>query len=1039
MKAAVANGLVQALTWRLRERQIRIGTFEMEQAAAVLSTQESWTKQELHRVLLPIFCKRHELRGLVSDQIEELLTVPAPPAKAAAKAVLHPGDRESGAEIIVERAPSPWQRLVEAISRFFAAVRSPKWISRLLWLLAISFLFAALILAFPGGLPELGGRFGLAVKSVLGAITNPLGTDLGKTDEDPEGLAFALLIRHSTVSALIASSVVAVFLLFGLRNGRGQDGKTALINDPEPPAKGDNSVFRVGSLGGPPPPFLAPQLASEIVELLNYRYTDRDRRDLDLRATVGSRVRGNMDSLIFEKSKELPTVVILADSAGDAHYWNSIAREFQTELERRGLKVETFAFSGPFSEINQSNPYQNDTIASALQTIAQGNGWMLTTVFADLRRLSRRDAALLADLREQGPVLAFDYNDTRLWHRRQKLLDGHGIATHPATGIALRQALAIAFAPDRAAVRQIGIAKSTQAVFESLSQPHAQWATACAMVQPVSFALAEKLRRAQPELAGDTESLAFSLLARLPGSWVGPEGLRFSAQIRRQLLSRSSDIPRSQQFAFLQVLDDAFGEEPKSITSAELWRYTRAQAELFSPRQVRALQDLADIKAGGLIDETQFNDFVQRLRPPGEALQPGTITLPLRSSRIAVLAGPQEAKQKPEKQVEIVPATWSVGLPEVRIRLHADAAPLAAFLPGGRHILVVEPAASDQLAVFSRIDAARGNREPLSLRESLVQLELDPRDLAELMVFPQSQAGVIATRKGRLFAFHQDAGTADTKTEFSSSLSLSEIRFNAQINGTPLLALSADGNVLACCSVKSNVLVVVNVSERLKPQHVTVPGKITALVFSQGGSLLCGLESGEVFRISNSPSGFSSPERAASFGQEITALTEVGTGETSESDVVAALADGRIGLDGSQLSENANLALPWRPKWLTAFPDRKAVLLSNAPVGFSVAATGPNGEFDVIGMPHKDERYQYQGESLISKAIDPLRDGIAMLAINAERRRSVVRNGLYLEVRPLLYDLPDAGDASLGVPVENSPPSAPQSILESVQQETVSA
>lgn len=1051
MHAATANSLVQALTWRLRDMRIAAGIFEIEQAAAVLSTQEVWTKEELRLTLLPIFCKREEQRELVSTLIDELLATPSPQHAQAARENVDPIDpqRRAGNSEPFWPESGFWQRLQARIVRFLEVARNPQWVSRVLRLLAAVFLLSAIVVYFRGVLSNLGDRLALVAISMSGAFTDPVGSGLIAEQKDPKGLAFALLVRHGTVAALVASSVVAFLLVFELNKKSKKRKKADTEIDPSKEeqitprlAEGDNSVFRVGSLGGLPPHFLTPQLATEIVELLNYRRTESNRWELDLRATVDRHGRGDMDGLVFEKRKELPTVVILTDSACDASYWNTIATEFKTALERHGLVVETFVYSGSLSGINRSDPYRTGTVATALEYIADSSGWMLTTVFGDLRRLSRRDASLLADQRERGSVLAFDYYDPRLWDSRHEMLESLGIRPHPATGSALRRALASAFAPDRAAIRQTRAPDAEVAVFETLSEPHAQWASACAMVEPVSFALAEKLRCAHPELIGDGEGLAFSLLARLPGSWLGPEGLRFSAEMRRQLLSRSSATPRDQQFAFLRVLDDAFGEEPTSITAAELWRYTRAQAELFTPRQVRALQDLADIKAGGLIDERKFDDFVRRLRQPGEASEQGTVLLPLRSSRVLALAArpgnEPDPEEKAAKEPETISATWSLGLSEVRVRLSADTTPLVAFLPGGRNILVMEPDITNPQPIFSRVDAVRGSREPLRLSASLSRESVGPYDFSEIVVFPHVQAGVLATRSGRLFSFMPSGDAGNTTTELPPNLSLAEVSLEMEIGDSPLVALSKVENRIACCGRRGRILIVTSMNEGYRPRHIELPGAITALAFSQVGAVLCGLENGDIFRVdgietasssdlsitSKSLSGSGSPERIGSFGFEITALSEIVSDDPNRTATVVALSDGRIVFGDVPSLGNAQLALPWRPRWLTPFPDQKAALVDNTPIGFSVAATGPNGEFDVAGLPLDDEGYKYRAESLISESVDPSRDGVAILAINAERRRVVVRNGLYLEVRPLLYDLIGSDEAKATIPTQEAPPSA---------------
>jgi len=122
MKAATANLVVQALTWRMRDLRIRVGTVEIEQAMAVLRSQDEWSVGELEQVLLPIFAKRLEQRPLVSTLIGEFLTPPRQRTELA-----YPTGKTPFHEGVTPPPPPPpepwWKRLANKLR----PVMSGKW------------------------------------------------------------------------------------------------------------------------------------------------------------------------------------------------------------------------------------------------------------------------------------------------------------------------------------------------------------------------------------------------------------------------------------------------------------------------------------------------------------------------------------------------------------------------------------------------------------------------------------------------------------------------------------------------------------------------------------------------------------------------------------------------------------------------------------------------------------------------------------------------------------------------------------------------
>lgn len=542
------------------------------------------------------------------------------------------------------------------------------------------------------------------------------------------------------------------------------------------------------------------------------------------------------------------------------------------------------------------------------------------------------------------------------------------------------------------------------------------------MIEPISFSLVEKLRKAYPALADRSEALAFSLLAALPGSWIGREGLQFSPEIRRELLSRAADIPRDLQASFLAVFDEAFGQEPASTTASELWRYSRAQAELFTFRNSRALQDLADIKTNGIINRTIFADFVGRLRQPDQVFEPGTIVLP-RANPIAVrqrlIAAPQSRTSKGEP----VYALWSLGLAEIRVRIGSGANPLAAFFPEGRTFLLIDESTPD---AFTRVDAIRGTRETIAQTSPSLGLA----NFTAVNLFSAGQGGVLTQQDGQLTELLERKGV-----DFEMSLSSMDV--DAALGAHPLVAVGPSTALVACAAMRSQTVLLVSPSGGTRPVRISVPGEVTALAFSQTGKILCGDANGNVYEFAagdvepSFSSEASTVKQIAGFNNEITALTDFNTAETSSRIIIAALANGVVATADDQNRRMSFDALSWRAKSLTVFPDRKAALVDGLEAGISVAVIGERGEFDIVGIQAASPpTIGFRPSSIIDRGIDPTRDGLAVFSISPERRRVIVRSGFYLEVRPLIYDLPEPEESA-----QSALPAPPASINEVLSSE----
>ena len=432
----------------------------------------------------------------------------------------------------------------------------------------------------------------------------------------------------SGIGALISATAITIVALSVWQSAifeRRLDRGTAPPQEPEkPPQKGDGSVYRVGWLGGDPSPFLDPSIASEIAELVGYRHGDPEPKRIDVRRTMSERVRGGDPALMYmEPRRELPTILLLVDTRSDAHRWNTLPTEFEKTVTSWGVPVERIDYPGSlFSRVGRepSRPAE----ALLVEEILASPGWTVTTIFGEAHRFARSDVDLLGRIAENGPVLFLEFRDPRQWNAAQVAVRKVGVQVVPATGQHLRDGLARLFAPDRVTEKNQAAPpnraqkqeKPTSSPEDQLGEDVAAWAGACALVEPISFALAERLRRLYPSL-GPPEPVIFSCLTNYPGARFGPEGLRFEGHVRRDLINFFSKRPQAERAKAITAIDDAFKQTPANgITAEAVRRFSQAQVHIYNVTPDGALYDIEDILEEGLLSNRPIRDFRARLATP---------------------------------------------------------------------------------------------------------------------------------------------------------------------------------------------------------------------------------------------------------------------------------------------------------------------------------------------------------------------------------------------------------------------------------------
>jgi hypothetical protein len=1028
---------VLALVFSLREQGVLLTPADTHAAVGLFRTQETWSRDELKQVLTAVLVRRSADRAVFEETFARLHDSPRPAAA---------GDR-------FEPPPPP---------------PPPPPVSDLrAWLLRQRRQLYQLL-----GKADRLARYRTATLLVLaiaalGFLASILDDLLRRPDHkpfppigpyDPRMLAEAVVIASAlTLLALLIWRWIAL-----RRPAPKQFTDVTMKNGYRPPRVADKTVFRVGSLGGEARPFLTPEAAYEIAEMLGYREGEADLSSPDIRATIAVHMRGEDQAvLVYERRRELPTVLLLTDRGSSACHWHTLAAEFEVELAVRGVALEPIPFHGNLHDPRTGLPRPE---AIELENAVMAPGWTVTVIFAEAHRLSRAAIALLRRVAENGPVLFFDLRDSSLWDARHDELAASGVALFPATANHLRHGLAQIFAPDRtagglrSAPRQPArpALGDIKALTESILGDALEWAQECALVQPVSYPMAELLRARHVKLGGAEGRIAFSRLAAMPGSWVGPEGLRFEPRCRRYLLSLFSARETAAQSDPVSIIKGAFADEPAGETESALWRYALAQVELLAKASMDdAWLEIEDLRQDGLIASFAIDDFISRLKVAGGSSDPNAIVLPAEPVRASLRkrTTPGAAGTAADSQIE--PAQWDAGQSEMRFRFRTEPTPnksetpsfglsrQAAFLSSGNQVLV-EGVFEDSTSALTLLDSTTLEREALPWPPAW---EFTAQKIAGIWTAREADVAAILVPNNAAIVLRpkKEALTAALRANDFEFDRFDDIRLSGP---DTLLALSPDGRHLIAQQDASTLLLIEISSGRVLDQLTQEEQRFSALTFPRQGLLIAALANGRILLIEVSETSLRAKESSWSVGTGPVAVAAV-QAEQETGPLVVAFDDGRVALidltfSGSGLTSEVRLR--WRARRIIPFGDRPAVYLPRrnpftgfsgeaqaTEAGISVAVLGRNGEFDIVGLPLPPReqgdrpegtaiRQNFAPLSLLNRDFRPARDGIEVIAVAGQSRRIALVRGSHLEVRPLVYHRSEGAAADVPTPAATPAP-----------------
>ncbi|MGJ5040645.1 hypothetical protein [Bradyrhizobium sp. HKCCYLRH1062] len=1044
-RRAIDATFILALIFGLRARGIASGPDEAAAAAALSKLQAEWARDELAAVLLPIFARRpgeagefvEVFRRLFDDQPASVLTTTTTttlPTTPTATPRHDPPPRRRLLHELRTRTTEALQRTSGSLSRLGSYRKQAlvvAGVAIMVWIFVN--------LDYGSQLPH------CALPSACGP-------------EDHISAPLVWLYAAASATFVVALALIA-WSAYASRTHVARGPRRGPLSGSRGQVAGDGSVFRVGSIGGRADPFIGPALAIEIAEIIGYRAGEPDPSRLDARRTIAARLRGDDPSRIhFVPRRELPTVLLLLDSSSEARFWNTLPTEFADTLVARGVALDRVDFPGSFF-LRRGAQWLARPELELVDSAIAAPGWTITIVFAEAHRLSERDIVVLRRMLENGPLLFLELRDPALWDERQLALQDSGAIVVPATGPHLRDGLAQLFAPDRIAAVPIAFPKSERAGAETLAQrlgDALDWAAECALIQPVSFSLAERLRLRERHTKLTPHKLAFSRLTALPGGFLGPEGLRLEAGTRRALLEHFGRRSPEQRKEVLDLVCAAIALAPaKGATAKALKRYIEAQSLLFDATPDHALREINALKEEGLIDPDPINDLIGRLRPPeypglaypGGTLEPSLAAEPIRLPAEPFSAGARlqiagfDGGYETERQ-RIVPAEWTVATPEVRLRLPTidRSIPVAAFLSSGNEILY-EGEVRESESVLLLLNSANATRERIALSV--------PGGVRRIAVAETAAVAAvwIGSNALRLLRLPETSGSGERPAPLKVDLGSWAGDFT-NVTTAPLFVLDPGGSTLALRGPSGQHLRLLDTeSGSLRTDDVLLESFIESLVVIDGNRVIAGMRDGRVLSvgIGGTSERFS---RIASFDGVPTSLDVMRAAENSYA-LLVGLDNGRIIIianDSGSPKESPPVEIArvnLKPATISVclpVEDRAAARIEpidntaetkNSGISFEgvcIAVLGSGGEFDVIGLPltpsgrvltrqsdivgRPGTVRLFSSMSLLHQSIGPAIDGSRVIASASGGRRLAAISGGRLVIRPLTYALKKPAEMS---------------------------
>jgi hypothetical protein len=1023
----VADHRIESLLKRLRQEGFSITTWDYARVSTVHVLKPQWRRGELLAVLQACLVRSPEGNESFERAYDEAFglgaagevvfpTQPAPTPSAPLSHQLAEGP------IRHEHKPTLLPASAREMPEHSPKRESPSWIMKwpkilggeplIMWLSGVLDVIAGLVRGKSYLLRFLGWIFACicALLAIRGAVKwyPPLDKQV---EVDSVSVAFGCVT--ALVLMLFGAAVLDAWLRLRARQ-RAREANRRELPPPTRKIEPTDVVFRVGLIGNKALPCaLNPRRGRDIADLFTYSNAGTDWRQPDIPATIRCMVTQPHESkIIYSRRRVLSAILILIDRASAGPKWNNLARDAEVALRRRGLEVTTIEFEGSFHRLAEGGMMVRTQEAQLIAAVEEDARQRVILLFTDANRMTLADSGFLAALKQDGPVLWFDYRDRHLW-TNQVIAGAAGLEPWEATEEDLEAALRSLFSPRlgrRPPARETPYwrrpaASARQQALRTLGDA-ADWATDCAVLQPLSIGLADRLRAA---LHPHIPRHAFSRLLSLPGSMLGVEGLRFQSDIRCWLVQRFALVrdheAQSTVTTLLQnEIDAARPQAPEASWPTAAWQWTRLQVSIMTEPD-EALPQIDLVEKSGLLEPTPVRDFLSRIAPEGGgvmSLPADAIILPRPALSVAAR---KVLDARAKHRLRFPSTTWTVGPPLYRDEIEAD-------VTNERSVFCADG------GLFARIVPSRGGEPDLVVcndletgREYRIKVtEGDQRNRSDALVAIVGAAKIprllVATADAQLFLI-------DPRDERPVKALERTRAFDESKQATPTrvhLALSSRGELAAISALGHfEIRAVGETSDRSFPA-APKPGVTALAPIGDHDRFVLGFEDGhiEIMATEQSASRLGSSRVGEirpplEIAGPIVAIGVDPAGLEEQADTNSS-ADGRyatlsvIGtkrgdlhlIDLDRAGFGRTIRLGWAPETIEVF------------AGAETIAIAGSGHFDILDTELGVSALQPEQDDVTLRT--PPRD-VTVLAISDEGRRVAVtehRSGpIRLEVRPL--------------------------------------
>jgi hypothetical protein len=439
-------------------------------------------------------------------------------------------------------------------------------------------------------------------------LTVTVDNNIGKTLVSLSGTGTNQVIAPWKIYAILTAILFFGLLIYGFWLWRSRQ----LPEDIPPVWQFDKPrLFSLGTVGGKPQPRLSPKILDILADSIGYFQSTQPSETLDLDKTVHLSIERRLPTLVFQRHKQLRTVLILEDGLAKPLVWNPIAKELATGLEQRGVPVLYGQFYGSYQEVCTT-----EGVCYNLKTLAYDLDSYVLLIFSDGKSLRyHKDAPTLKSLAEWYQAAWLELREVQAWDESTALPAHFGLPIYPATPDGLLQAIG-RFLSEAGqqnelseVVRQargfsMRIGENLAAYLEEFLGDALPWAQSCAMIQPVSLGLAEALCE---KFFGHLPAERIERLFTLPNTSHTANGLSFSqpilATLRAGFLRRFTEEEQEERLQFiLEKLSQVEPEDKESPAHlAWEWYWQRVNLELNPDEALQRLAELAGTHLGDAI------------------------------------------------------------------------------------------------------------------------------------------------------------------------------------------------------------------------------------------------------------------------------------------------------------------------------------------------------------------------------------------------------------------------------------------------------